>query len=130
MTGRKGGDIATIAALAAGASVQAAARAGGVSERTVYRRLEDPAFRKAVEDARAEILSRAVSKLTAASTEAADTLRRLLRSDMDFARLAAARSILELGAKLREHQDLSERVRTLEEHLAEKGDDRWKPRAV
>jgi hypothetical protein len=118
-----------IAALAAGASVPAAARAGGVSERTAYRRLEDPAFRQAVEDARADIVARAVAKLSAASTEAAETLRRLLYSDMDFAKLAAARSILELGAKLREQLDLSERIAALEERLGKEGD-AWKPRAV
>jgi hypothetical protein len=100
---RRRGDAAFIAALAAGASVVAAARQGGISEATAHRRLKEPAIRKAVDDARAEILSRAVAKLTASSTEAAETLRRLLYSDMDFARLAAARSILELGSKLREH---------------------------
>lgn len=129
MTGRRGVDTPLIAALAAGASVAAAGKAGGVSERTAYRRLEDPAFRRQVDDARAAILSRAVAKLTASSTEAAETLRRLLYSNMDFARLAAARAILELGAKLREHEDLDKRVRALEERLS-KGDPEWKPRAV
>lgn len=122
-----------IAALAAGSTVLEAAAAGGMSERTVYRRLEDPAFRRLVDDARAEIVSRAVAKLSAASADAADTLRDLLRSDMDFARLAAARAILEIGSKLREHEDLAERVRALEERLTmttTKGDHEWKPRAI
>ena len=118
MAGLKGSHEAMVAALAAGASVPAAAKAGGASERTLWRRLEDAAFRKAVEDARAEIVKRAVAKLSAASTEAADTLRQLLYSDMDFARLAAARSILELGAKLREQGELSERISALERELA------------
>jgi hypothetical protein len=121
MTGRGRGETALIAALAAGASVQAAARAGGLSERTVYRRLEDPAFRKSVNDARTEIVSRSVAKLSAASTEAAETLRKLLYSDKDFTRLAAARTILELGARLREQQELTERIAALEEQLAEHG---------
>jgi hypothetical protein len=121
------GDAALIAALAAGASVRAAARSAGVSERTAHRRLEDPPVQQAVEDARAEILARAVAKLTAASTEAAETLRRLLYSPMDFARLAAARSILELGSKLREHEDLAERVAALERRLSGTGEGKEPP---
>lgn len=96
----------------------AAARAGGVSEATVYRRLREPAFRQRVDEARDEIVTRAVARLSAASVEAADTLRALLRSSMDFARLAAARSILELGGKLREQEDLAARVAALEERLS------------
>jgi hypothetical protein len=129
MTARRGGEASVIAALAAGSTVADAGRAGGLSERTVYRRLEDPAFRRQIDNARAEIVAQAVAKLSAASAEAAETLRALLSSDMDFARLAAARSILELGAKLREHEDLSERVRALEERIT-KGDPTWKPRAI
>jgi hypothetical protein len=116
--GRSGGEGALVAALAAGASHRAAAKQAGISERTLRRRLTDPDFRKAIEAARAELVSRAVAKLTAASTEAADTLRRLLYSDLDFARLAAARSILELGAKYREQEDLTARVAALEERLS------------
>ena len=127
--GKRGADAPIVAALAAGASVPAAAKAGGVSEATVYRRLREPAFRQRVDEARAEIVARAVAKLSAASTEAADTLRRLLYSPMDFARLAAARSILELGVKLREDQDLAERVAALEAQLQQK-EGPWRPRTA
>ena len=103
-----------VVALARGDTVAAAATAAGVSEATVYRRLREPEFRKRVDEARAEIVAQAVARLSAASTEAVDALRGLLSSPQDFARLAAARSILELGAKLREHEDLAARVRALE----------------
>jgi hypothetical protein len=117
--GRPGrGDAPLVASLAAGASERSAAKAGEVSERTVHRRLEDPTFRKAVEEARADIVRRAVAMLSAASTEAVDALRALLGSEMDFARLAAARAILELGLKMREQHDLAERVAALEARLS------------
>lgn len=122
MTVRKGGDSALVAALAAGASVEAAAKSAGMSARTAYRRLEDPAIRKLIDEARAEIVARAVAKLSAASTQAADTLRRLLYSDSDFARLAAARSILELGMKFREHGEMSERLAALESLMEAQGE--------
>jgi len=125
--GKRGSDARLVAALAAGASVPAAARAGGVSEATVYRRLREPAFRRRVDEARAEIVARAVARLSAASTEAVDTLRRLLHVESDFVRLGAAKGILELGVRLREHQDLAERVAALEGQLAAEqgGTKRW-----
>ena len=63
--------MALIAALAGGATVQAAAEQTGMAERTVYRRLEDPAFKARVSEARSEMLSRAVGNLADCSTAAA-----------------------------------------------------------
>lgn len=103
-----------VAALAAGCTYEAAAEQASVSERTVRRRLDDPAFRKQVDDARAEILGRAVARLTSASVRAVETLEALLGSEMDFARLSAARAILELGVKLREQTELAARIDALE----------------
>jgi AcrR family transcriptional regulator len=118
MTGRNGGDARLVAELAGGATVAEAARSAGVSESTVYRRLRDADFRRLVDEARAAMVAQAIGRLTAAATAAADTLRALLGSEADFCRLAAARSILELGAKLREHGELEARIAALEERLA------------
>lgn len=106
-----------VAALAAGATHKDAADQAGVSERTVRRRLDDPAFRRQVDDARAEMLTQAVAMLTHASVKAVRTLEELLASPIDFARLAAARAILEIGTKLRDQLDLSERLTALEQKL-------------
>jgi hypothetical protein len=48
---------------------------------------------------------------------AADTLRDLLSAKGEAARLGAARSILELGAKLRDSVEVEARLRALEEKL-------------
>ena len=64
-----------IAALAAGVTYDAAAAQAGVSERTVRRRLDDPEFCRQVNDARHEVVARAVAQLSAASTEAVEALR-------------------------------------------------------
>ena len=117
MTARKGGDAVLVAELAGGATVADAARAAGLSESTAYRRLRDDRFKRRVAEARAEMLRRAVAKLTGASVKAVETLEALLTDDMAFARLSAARSILELGGKLREQLDLAERVAVLEERF-------------
>lgn len=125
---KRGGEGHLVAALANGASVPAAARQAGLSEATVYRRLREEPFRQQIEDARAEIVKRAVARLTIASVEAVETLRALLRSDLDFARLAAARSILELGRRMREQSDLADRVTALEAERPA-GPTPWSPRA-
>ena len=115
---RRDADQALIAALAAGATKQEAARLVGVGERTVYRRLEDPRFRRRVDEARAELVNRAVGSLADASSAAVATLRALLEADSESVRLGACRAILDLGLKLREAEELERRIRALEEQAA------------
>ena len=127
-SGRKNGEPALIAALAGGATVQEAARAAGVSERTVYRRLEHDTFRRQLAEARAELMARAAGALARVSTAAAATLAGLLTAASESVRLGAARSILELAVKLRESEELERRIAALEEQTAatprQRGD-RW-----
>jgi hypothetical protein len=94
--GRKGNDEALVTALAAGGSASAAAQLAKVSTRTVHRRLEDPAFRARVDEARAEMVSQAVGRLAAGGALAGDTLHELLAKSVPPAtRLGASRAVLE-----------------------------------
>jgi hypothetical protein len=106
-------------ALACGDTVQAAAQTAGVSERTAYRRLTDPGTRRRVGELRADMVQRTLGKQADSAAEAADTLRKLLTAESDTARLGAARSILELGTKLRESVELEEQLAALEGQLGE-----------
>ncbi len=115
---RKNADGALITALASGATVAAAAEQAGVSERTVYRRLEDDSFRGQLAEARAELIKRAVGRLARDCSAAADTLRALLTAESETVRLGAAKSIIELAVKIREHDELAERVAALEQQHA------------
>jgi hypothetical protein len=109
------GDTELLHALACGASVENAAQKAGLSRRTAYRRLEDPAFRARVIELRAELTRRALGMLTAAGLGAVKTLTVLQESATSEAvRLGAARATLELGCKLRENSEWSERLTTLE----------------
>ena len=117
--GRHNADEALVLALACGATVENAARTAGVSLRTVYRRLAEPAFRTRLQGARAEMVQRATAMLTAAALEAVKTLLVLQQASVSAAvRLGAARAILELGAKLREVADLEARLAALEQQMA------------
>jgi hypothetical protein len=71
---------------------------------------------------RAEMVQRTSGALTAAATEAVRTLLELLRPPAPFAvRLGAARSVLEIGLKLREASNLEDRLSAVEGQLAALG---------
>ena len=112
---RSNADHLIVAALAAGSTVRDAATAAGVGERTVRRRLEDPAFRAWVEDARRAAIDLAVGRLADAAAFAASGLRALAeRAESESVRLGACRTLLELGLKWREHGAVEERLAALE----------------
>ena len=111
---------ALLVALACGATVEQAAAKCGVSERTVDRRMEKPEFRRQILSLKAEMVQRAAAALTAAAMEAVKTLLELQKpTNTGPVRLGAARSILEMGAKLRELAELEERIKALEERVGD-----------
>jgi hypothetical protein len=68
---------------------------------------------------------RIADQLSAAGTEAVRTLLRLMNpAAPPNTQLGAARSVVELGMKSREHVDLNVRVNELEQRLAEQADAR------
>jgi len=113
-SGRTSADETLIVLLAGGATRQQAAQSAAVSERSVYRRLEDPAFRARIEECRVDMRGRTASLLVAAGVAAVGVLVRLLRAESDAIKLAAATRILELGGKLRADLELEARVSQLE----------------
>jgi AcrR family transcriptional regulator len=105
-------------ALACGATVAQAADKAGVSERTVYRRLADPAFQAELDQLRADMVQRSAGMLTAASLEAIKTVVGLLGSNApEQVRHGAARTILQYGVRLRELAELQARLASLEAKL-------------
>jgi hypothetical protein len=111
-------DEVLLTALACGASQEGAAQQAGVSRSTVKRRLADPAFRRRLEEFRADRLQRTAATLTAAGPEFVKTLVELAGPKSPPAtRLGAARAGLELGVKLRELANLEERMTALEDQM-------------
>jgi hypothetical protein len=112
---RHGADSALVAALAAGKTVQESARAGHVSERTVYRRLEEPEFRHELSKARAAMVDRATGRLADAMAIAVESLVALAEhADSEAARVSAARAVVEFGMRLREVEEFERRLAVVE----------------
>jgi hypothetical protein len=103
-------------ALAAGHTQDEAARETGAGTRTIKTWLHDlPTFTRRITELRAEMTSRALGRLTADMASAADTLGYLSRkAKSETVRLGAARALLELGNKLRESNELEQRIAALE----------------
>ncbi len=107
--------------LARGASNSEAARRSGVSVRTVHRRVLDPEFRSMVAEARREMIATATGRLASAAEGAVETLTLLLESESDSVRLGASRAILDNLLRFRESEELSDRVRQLEQAIESVG---------
>ncbi len=116
---RHSADDALALDLAAGATRDDAARKAGVSPRTVFRRLADPAFRRKVEAARAELLERTVARLASLGPDSADTLQGLLQSADEKTRLGAVRTALEFMLRGHELHTLVRQVEELRRQLEE-----------
>jgi len=112
-------DDTLLKALAIGATVESAARKADVCERTVYRRLADPEFRKRLSALRAEMVERTAGMLTGGGLSAVKTLVDLQQDAATNAhvRRRAARDVRELGLKYRELAELEQRLALLEERL-------------
>lgn len=114
---RTRGEERLLTALAAGSSVEQAARSAGVSERTAYRRLADPAFRSRLAIVRDDLVREALGDLVGSASAAVATLRRLLAASNEHVQLGAARALLDQLLRLREALELAQRVSALERRL-------------
>lgn len=104
-----------IAALLSASNFSKAAKLAGVSRETLGRWQHDPEFRAALDVARREIVSGAILRLQAATTDAVDALHRCLASRAPTVQLSAARTILEYALKAKELEDIEARLAALEQ---------------
>ncbi len=96
-------------------TIAAAAKATGITALTAGRWLAEPAFQRRYERARAEVLRGATNALRAAATAAVRALLEVCeRGRNEQARVSAARTVLEMGFRAAEIEDLAERIERLE----------------
>ena len=93
-----------------------AAKHAGVSGPTLWRWMQEPSFQMEYRKARRQAMGQAVAQLQQASSAAVKALREIIQnSDVTAsARVTAARTVLEIGLKAIELEDLESRVEELE----------------
>ncbi|VTR97821.1 Uncultured bacterium genome assembly Metasoil_fosmids_resub OS=uncultured bacterium PE=4 SV=1 [Gemmata massiliana] len=115
--GRSDADETVITLLAGGATIREAAAISGVSERTITRRLKEPAFRQRVSEVRAELMAIAAARLAGGMSEAVDVLRDQLKSADPHVRHKSAVKLIELTLKVQEVTELRQKLEELERRL-------------
>jgi len=107
---------AALIALLEHSTVREAASSAGVHKATLYKWLQDPAFRAAYRVARREAITRATARLQQVSSEAVEVLREVMNdpAQQGAARVGAARIVLDYAARMTELEDLGARVEVLE----------------
>jgi len=101
--------------VAAGSTIKCAANVAKCSVQTAYNVTADHAFRQRVAALRSEATTAAVGKLSAAATQAVDTMRELLDlTDEPSIRLGAAKAILAALGPMTEFGELRARVQKIE----------------
>jgi transposase-like protein len=105
-----------IAALLTQRNVEEAARAVGISTRTLLRWLQAPEFQKAYRDARRAAFSQSIARLQQGATAAATTLLKTMVEPGTSAsvRIRAAECVLSHATRAIEIEDIEARVTELE----------------
>ncbi len=113
---RKKSDDVILAALLTNSTVKAAAAAVGISEKTIFNRLADPAFRQRLSEQQAAALLKATTALSDGTTEAVAVLLELCADDITPAaiRANAASTILREAARYVALVDFEARLSKLE----------------
>jgi len=102
-------------------TIAAAATACGVSERSLWRWLQDADFQKKYREAQRAVVDGAIGELQAATIEAVKTLRRNLNCGNSFAENSAAQAILTHSFKAIELSELRAEIEEIKRMLGEKG---------
>lgn len=108
-----------IAALLEWPTITEAAKRSGLSEPTLRRWMNDPAFAEAYKAARVRVWDGALDALQSAAGAAVASLRDIAQdaNAQASARVSAAKAILEIGLRLRESLDLEARMVEIENKL-------------
>ena len=109
-----------VLALLAEPSLEAAAKSARISERTLRRWRGEREFSRALREAQAQVVHRAVGRLRALTDEAVETLRQLtVDANSEAVRLGASRVIIDAALRAGLLEDLAARVEVLERQSQE-----------
>ena len=113
---------AALVALIAKSSISEAAKSAKIGQRTLWRWLQSEDFKKAYLSARRQVVVQAVAKVQSGMTAAAETLIEVMKDEKSSssARVSAARTMLDMGIKAIEIEEIELRVEALENIIKEK----------
>jgi hypothetical protein len=107
-----------VAQLISHASVEDAAAASQISASTGWRYLRDETVLEQLRKVSRNVMRQSKALLQAASIESVQTLRTLLRkAETESVQLAAAKTLLEMGLKVIEIDDIEERITAIEQRV-------------
>lgn len=107
-----------IAAMLTNGTNEAAARAVGISSKTLYRWLELPAFRDALKAAEGQAINNAARRLAGGMDAALNTLAELTTgAESESVKRAAAAEWINQTLKIQELRNLEERLTAIEDKL-------------
>ena len=101
-------------------NLTAAATAAGVTRRTVYRWLQQPAFQAELARQRDAVLTEALDTVKAHATRAAAELAKLLDEKDGRLRRLVCKDILEQAIRVREVEEFGRRLAAVEKRLEDK----------
>jgi len=106
----------TVAAILSHPTLAKSARALGINEATLWRRMQAPELRCALQDARRRISQQTLLRLQTTFTGAIDTLSEIMNNvgESGSTRVSAARTLLDAAAKALEADELRQRIECLE----------------
>ena len=110
-----------ISALLMHPTIERAAQAVGVTDRTLWRWLQEPDFATAYQRARNEVLTQSLSLMHKATGTAVATLIRNLKCGNPSVEVRAAIGLLDQTYKGREHLETEDRLSAIERLLEETG---------
>lgn len=111
-----------LAALLESSSVTEAALRCGLSQKTLYRFLEDAEFKQEFQSARRRIFEQNIFRLQQIHGEAVETLARNLNCENPAVEVRAAHIVIESNRKDFETFDILERLETLEKETERKNE--------
>lgn len=121
MAGKRITDEKMILALITCKDITTASEKLGISRQAIYNRLQQPAFRKRLQNERQGQMQVASSKLTNITGNAIETLSSVM-NDTEIApgtRVKSAQILLDICLRTTEINDIVERISAIEETLAE-----------
>lgn len=101
-------------------TVEGAAKEAGISKNTLYTWMQQQEFSDAVSAARRKLFDKAMNKLLTISMKSVLTLEKLLDSQSDAVRRAAANDILGHALKYKELNEIEERLDSVEKIVLER----------